>query len=173
MQTNPVRTMLEGKNEQKMADYGFDAVGMLAELIGALGHDPLAISVNDLQGIADRLSDLAKKEPGWGWRYLRNVLNRKIEPSRKLRDAMMRLGAVIDSTPEDLARSERVTVQAVGAVRAGALVLADSRPCANPGCRIEFVPRTPNQVCHCAACAKIYRRLKRLKNKPKTRLERC
>ncbi|MBE3040482.1 MAG: hypothetical protein IMZ62_16925 [Chloroflexi bacterium] len=144
-----------------MSNYTYDPVDTLVDLILALGRNPISISTEDLQGVANRLSQLANHEPAWSWRYLRQVLNAKLEPSRKLVDAMLRLGAVIDNTPEDLARTQRVTVQAIGRVRPGALVLADSKSCANLGCRIEFVPRTPNQVCHSAGCAKIYRRLKR------------
>jgi hypothetical protein len=153
--------MSENTKGMQTMNYTFEGRSGLCDVIQALGLDPEKISVEDLQGVADRLSKLANKEPGWKWRYLRSVLNRQIEPSKKLVDAMMRLGAVIDSTPEDLAKSVRTMVQASGRVRPGALVLADSKPCANPGCRIEFVPRTPNQVCHSAECAKIYRRLKR------------
>jgi hypothetical protein len=153
--------MLGTMEIKNVMNYTYDPIDMLIDLILALGQNPLAISTEDLQGLANRLSQLANHEPAWGWRYLHNVLNKKIEPSRKLVDAMLRLGAVIDSTPEDLARSERVTVQAIGRVREGALVLADSKSCANLGCRIEFIPRTPNQVCHSVECARIYRRLKR------------
>jgi hypothetical protein len=145
----------------KTTNYTLDGRSGLSDVIQALGLDPVKISVEDLQGVADRLSKLANKQPGWKWRYLRSVLNHQIVPSKKLVDAMMRLGAVIDSTPEDLAKSVRTMVQAVGRVRPGALVLADSKPCANPGCRMEFVPRTPNQICHSVECAKIYRRLMR------------
>lgn len=134
------------------------AAQQLREVIEAFGHDPSMISVHDLQDMANRLSKIVKHEPAWGWRYLRNVLNRKIGASRKLVDAMLRLGAMLDSTPMELATSERVSIQAAGHVRPGALVLADSRPCANPGCRIEFVPRTPNQQYHSTTCRMKHRR---------------
>lgn len=147
-------------NMQTASKYTYDPVDTLVDLILALGQNPIGISTQDLQGVANRLSQLANHEPAWSWRYLRQVLNQKMEPSGKLVDAMLRLGAVIDNTPEDLARTQRVTVQVIGRVRQGALVLADSKSCANPGCRIEFVPRTPNQVCHSAECAKIYQRLR-------------
>ena len=100
-------------------NYTFDGRSGLCEVIQALGLDPVKISVEDLQKVADRLSTLANKQPGWKWRYLRNVLNGKLEASKTMLDAMMRLGAVIDSTPEDLAKSVRTMVQAVGRVPAG------------------------------------------------------
>lgn len=114
--------------------------------------------VDDLQGIADRLSDLAGHSPGWGWRYLRNILNGKIDASRILLDAIMRLGALVDGAPKDLARSTRVTVNAIGTVKPGALILADSRPCI---CGIDFVPRSWNQKYHSVECKKAARRLTR------------
>jgi hypothetical protein len=133
---------------------------MLEEVIRGLGHDPMLIAVKDLQDVADQLSYMVKKDPAWGWRYLRNVMNGKMDPSAKLTDAVMRLGAMIDSTPVDVARSEQVTVMAVGNVQPGSLILADSRRCANPGCKITFVPRVPWQRCHSSECTRIYRKVK-------------
>ncbi len=130
----------------------------LSEVIRGSGYDPALISVEDLQRIANRLSAVVKREPAWGWRYLRNVLNGKMEASKKLADAVMRLGALIDGTPDLPATAERVSVLASGKVRPGALVLANSQSCANPGCGIEFVPRTPNQRFHSAACYRIWRK---------------
>jgi hypothetical protein len=155
--------MLETKIQSKAQVYTYDTSMALKEVIQALGHDASLIHTEDLQGIADRLSMLASKEPGWGWRYLRNVINGKLEPSAKLAEAVMRLGATIDGTPDDLVRSERVSIQAIGHVRPGALVLADSKPCANPGCRVEFVPRVPWQKCHSAACSMAWRKMRTTK----------
>ncbi len=117
----------------------------LAELIRGFGHDPALISVEDLQGIADKLSQVAKKEPAWGWRYLRNVLNGKIEVSTRLANAIMALGATMDGIPVQVAAGKPVQVLAVGEVKPGALILADSRPCSRPGCPVHFVPRVPWQ----------------------------
>jgi len=149
--------MLEKQKQGQAVFIDLDGASALSELIQALGHDPAVISVAELERIAERLAAIARKDPPWGWRYLRNVLNGKIEPSRKLMDAMMRLGAVIDETPVELVQSERVTVQALGQVRPGSLVLADSRPCANPLCGIEFVPWHPRQVYHAVRCRKLKR----------------
>lgn len=129
-----------------------DGAKLLADLLLVIGHDPTLISTEELQKIADRLAALVHHEQGWGWRYLRNVLNRKLEPSKRLIDAMCRLGAVLDDTPLELAQSHTVMIQALGQVRPGALVLADSRLCANPACGVEFVPRHPSQRYHAARC---------------------
>jgi hypothetical protein len=157
--------MLETKTAVKAQVYTYNTSLALKEVIQALGHDAALIHTEDLQAIADRLSVLASKEPGWGWRYLRNVLNGKLEPSAKLAEAVMRLGATIDGTPDELVKSERVSIQAIGHVRPGALVLADSRPCANPGCRVEFVPRVPWQKCHSQACSAAWRKMRITSNK--------
>lgn len=141
-----------------MALRDIDGAQALSELIYGLGHDPASIRVDDLQAVADRLSELARRDPAWGWRYLRNVLNRRMDASRKLIDAVMRLGALVDGAPRDLARSERVTVQALGKVKPGALVLADSQPCI---CGIEFVPAAWNQKYHSKECKKLARKNRR------------
>ena len=65
-----------------------DGAKLLSDLLLALDHDPNLISVAELQRVADRLAALVRHEPGWGWRYLRNVLNHKMEPSKKLMDAL-------------------------------------------------------------------------------------
>jgi hypothetical protein len=169
MASNEVRTML-GTTRATMA-VSLPQIGKAAleEVIRGLGHDPSLIGIDDLQEIADRLSGLVKKDPPWGWRYLRNVLNGKLDPSRILVDAIMRLGAVIDDTPEEFARANQVSVLAIGKVKAGALILADSRRCANPGCLVEFVPRVPWQRCHSAECARVWRKVKKESPLPPSR----
>lgn len=149
--------MLETANRTNLH---IDAPALLIELVEALGHDPALISTANLQGIADRLSTVAGRSTVWGWRYLRNVLNHKIDASRALIDAMQRLGAMLDGAPVEAVQGERVTILALGHVDAGALILADSIRCANPACRVVFVPRTPNQRAHCKECARIARKLK-------------
>ncbi len=126
-----------------------DGVEMLRGLIVALG-------VNDLQEVANRLSRMANKEPAWGRKYIRNVIDRKLEPGRNLVDAAMRLKAVLDGTPVDIAKSDQVAVHSLGNVRPGSLILSDSKPCA--GCGINFVPRVTNQRYHSDGCRREYRR---------------
>lgn len=119
--------------------------GALAELVRGFGHEPGLISVEDLQGIADKLSQVAGKDPPWGWRYLRNLLNGKIEASEKMGNAVMALGATLDGVPVLVARGHPVQVLAVGEVKPGSVVLGSSRACARPGCMVHFVPRVPWQ----------------------------
>ena len=153
-----VRTVLENAKQARAALMDMNGAELLSDLLLALDHDPQLITVAELQRVADRLAALVRHEKGWGWRYLRNVLNRKIEPGKKLVDAMLRLGAVLDDTPLELAQSHTVTIQALGNVRPGALVLADSRLCDYPACGIEFVPRMPWQRFHSARCRELNRK---------------
>jgi hypothetical protein len=125
---------------------------MLSDLITEIGHDPALISVEALQQVADRLSAVANQKKPWGWRYLRNVLNRKVDASQKLIKAIVSLGATLDGVPSDLAGAHPVSVMTMGAVTPGALILADSRPCAYPGCNLHFVPSSPRQRYHSARC---------------------
>ena len=138
---------VDAKTEQVQM---IDGVGMLEELLAAMGYRGQSARVAELQAAAERLSLLARKDPPWGWRYLRNVLNRRMDAGKPLWEAMVRLRAVLDGTPAEVASSERVAIQAAGVVRPGALVLASSRPC--EGCGMEFVPRTPRQRFHSAGC---------------------
>lgn len=127
-----------------------DARTALRELIRGLGHDPELINTDDLQLIADDLVKLVPpnkrgERPDWSWRYLRNVLNQKIDASAALTRAIYALGATTDGLPAIVASAQQVTVLVVGRVHPGALVLADSRKCARPGCPIHFIPRSARQ----------------------------
>lgn len=164
MTSNDVRTMLETSN-------GVEAVSMskvgqkeLSEVIRALGHEPSLMSVHTQEEIAQRLSAMVHKDPPWTRMYIRNVVNGRMDASQLMMDAIMRLGALLDGMQVDLAKSTPVSVMAIGKVTQGALILADSRRCANPGCRVEFVPRVPWQRCHSAECARVVRGLR--KNPP-------
>jgi len=134
---------------------------LLTTLIQSLQINIATITTAQLQDVADRLSVIAKKNPKWTWRYLRNILNGKMNASRKLMKALYQLGAIIDQTPTRLVMGENVLVIALGKVANGALVLADSKKCDNPGCGIEFIPRSPNQRYCCIDCRKIDMKRKR------------
>lgn len=166
MPSNQVRTMLETNQEVGVVYFDLDtkkdaqraserdnASGALRLLIEeGYRHNSDLISVADLEKIAEKLSSRARKDPPWGWRYLRNILNKKIDPSPKIMAAIYALGAEIDGTPRLLATATRVQVYAAGKVSPGAVVLSDSKPCRNPACAIEFVPRSGNQKYCCPEC---------------------
>lgn len=140
-----------------------NAPQMLSELIRGFGHEPALIPVDALQIIADKLSAVAGKEPGWSWRYLRNVLNRNLLASQKLIEAILALGATIDGVPDIVARAQSVQVLAVGHIVPGAVILADSKPCNRPGCPVNFVPRVPTQRYCSSDCKKKMRALRNKK----------
>lgn len=129
-----------------------DAARALRLLIEAYGHEPDLIPVAELEKMADRLSIMAGKDPPWGWRYLRNILNQKIDASPRLLSAIYALGAAYDGLPPIVAAARRMNLLVTGNVTPGAVVLADSRKCANPACPVEFVPRSTGQRYCCPDC---------------------
>lgn len=159
--SDDVRTVSEATTKGKGVSFMADAKSALEDVIKASGHDPYLDGSKMLTEMALRLSDVARKDPPWTYRYLRGVLSGNLQASPLLMDAIMRLGALIDGTHPDMARSTQTVVMALGVVKPGALILADSRRCANPGCKIEFVPKVPWQACHSSECAKAWRRVRK------------
>ena len=157
MTPNDVRSTLETTRGIMSVSLPKDGQMALEDVILALGHDPAMISDKDLGKIGARLLELVRKDPPWGRSYMSNVLRGRQKASGILMDAIMRLGALIDGTHVDLAHATQMTVMALGDVKPGALILGDSRRCANPGCPVEFVPRVPWQACHSAECARAWR----------------
>ena len=136
----------------------------LREITRSFSYNPDDLTVDQKTDIANRLSQMVNREEPWGWRYIHNVLGDKIKASREMVDAIMRLGASIDGMPDVLAKATQVQCLAVGDVRPGALILADSRRCGNPACRIWFVPTASHQKYHCHACKRAWEKeFKRLK----------
>lgn len=161
MAADNVRTMSETTRATRAVYLPKDGKTALEEVIRAAGHDPFLIGSTIKGEFAQRLSDVARKDPPWTYRYIDGVLKGTMKASPALLDAIMRLGALIDGAPVEVAKSTQVVVMAAGTVAPGALILADSRRCANPGCRIEFVPRVPWQRCHSSECARVVRGLRK------------
>lgn len=137
-------------------------VDALREIIRSLTYDPDHLTVEAKTDVADRLGQMVGKP--WGWRYIHNVLHGKINASKELQDAIIRLGASIDGMPEILAKSRPVQCLAIGDVRPGALILADSRRCGYPPCGIWFVPTAKHQRYHSIECKRAWERhVKRMK----------
>ena len=121
-----------------IADLGYP----IEELDG--GH--LRVSTATLELIAKELSELVGKFPFWGWRYLSGVLNAKERASANLTQAIFAWGAILDGRPAILTNRQETTVFAEpGQLHPGAVVLAASKRCANPKCRVAFVPVVPFQ----------------------------
>jgi hypothetical protein len=132
-----------------------DGVELLIEIIQSCGYDPMFANVINLEDVAGRLSAIAGKSPMWSWRYLRNIINHKLEPGKPIVEAALRLEIALKGIQVDIAKSDRIDVHAMGNVRPGSLILADSKPCA--GCGLNYVPRVSNQRFHSDACRKEYR----------------
>jgi hypothetical protein len=128
-----------------------DVQNNLGLLVTIFGEVTKVAAYTDL---ADRLSTLARKEPGWSWRYVQSVHAGSMEPSKKFARAVELLVAAVDGLPAFIAETEAVTVYArPGSVRANAVVIGESKTCAYPGCTIHFIPRVPWQK-YCPNCRK-------------------
>jgi len=112
------------------------------------------------QELATRLSKIARTDKPWGWRYVQSVDHGTLghPPSRRFLRAVEILFAEMDGLPAFVADTEPVMVHArPGSVHPNSILLAESKPCANPTCTIHFIPRVPWQK-YCPRCAKLKRR---------------
>lgn len=102
--------------------------------------------------LAYQLSEIAGRSPPWTWRYVQGVLAGTLSPSPAFAQAVFALQMAIQKVPPITADLELVQVYArPGTVQPGALVVAESRPCACPTCPIYFVPVSPEQI-YCPNC---------------------
>lgn len=112
------------------------------------------------QELAKRLSQIARKTKPWGWRYVQSVDHGTLghPPSKIFLRAVEVLAAEADGLPAFIAETEPIMVHArPGSVHPNAIVIGESKPCANPTCTIHFIPRVPWQK-YCPRCAKLKRR---------------
>lgn len=135
-------------------------VDVLREIIHERGHDPDRIDAPNLEKLAVRLSEIASKEPAWGWRYMWNVLTGKIEPSKKLADAIYSLATIERSTQSVMQNARPVQVYVLNEVTPGSLVFGSSRVCANPACAVTFISDIWNKRCCSRDCSKAARKAK-------------
>ncbi len=127
-----------------------DVQNNLGLLVGVFGVSGQVAIYTDL---AERLSKIAHKEDSaWSWRYVQSVHKGTMEPSAKFAQAVEILLAEIDGLPAFVSETEPITVYArPGSVRANAIVLGLSKPCANPRCTVNFIPVVPWQK-YCPGC---------------------
>jgi hypothetical protein len=98
--------------------------------------------------LAKRLSQIARKNKPWGWRYVQSVDHGTLghPPSRRFIRAAEVLAAEVDGLPAFIAETEPITIHArPGSVHPNAILLSESKLCANPTCTIHFIPRVPWQ----------------------------
>ncbi|HSW62699.1 MAG TPA: hypothetical protein VLH56_05230 [Dissulfurispiraceae bacterium] len=117
----------------------------LKTLIERFGFNPDEISVADLQMIADKLSHKVERVKPWTWRYLRSVLGKDYAASGILAMAIESLLPMATNARELYDKAYAVQILAIGNVKPGAVILADSHSCGFLGCPVEFVPRAWNQ----------------------------
>ncbi len=104
------------------------------------------------KNLAHQLSIIAGRSPPWTWRYLQGVLAGTLSPSPAFAQAVLALQMATQKVSSIHANLELVQVYArPGTVQPGALVVAESRPCACPTCPICFVPVSPEQI-YCPNC---------------------
>lgn len=138
---------------------------ILEELGYSQGYDDqgrVIASMADLENFAGRLSKLVKKDPPWKYSYMRNVLNGKLEVSELLGDALKKLAVSLDGHSPATVNLVPVQVLAPeGMVKPDSIVLVESRPCANPYCGVNFIPKIWNQNTCCPQCAKAVEQIRR------------
>lgn len=120
-------------------------------LIGALQafHNGKVAMYKDL---AYRLSESVGHTPPWTWRYVQGVLAGTLSPSPTFARSVLALKIAVEKTPSTQTDLELVQVFArPGTVQPGAIVLAESRSCANPSCTVCFIPLYPEQI-FCSIC---------------------
>lgn len=102
--------------------------------------------------LAYQLSEIAGRSPPWTWRYVQGVLVGTLSPSPAFAQAVLALQMATQKVSSIHANLELVQVYVrPGTVQPGALVVAESRPCACPTCPISFVPVSPEQI-YCPNC---------------------
>lgn len=108
------------------------------------------------QELAKRLSQIARKNKPWGWRYVQSVDHGTLghPASRSFMRAVEVLAAEVDGLPAFIAETEPIMVHArPGSVHPDSIVIGESKACANPTCTTHFIPRVPWQK-YCPRCAK-------------------
>jgi hypothetical protein len=139
---------IERPQTKKHAFTGFsdgDLVEALREIFRHYGYEPATLSTDAKQEIADRLSEIARRDAPWGWRYVHNFMAGNIQAGNEFKAAIVGLASLIDGAPIQLLTGRSVNVIALGSIRPGALVYGDSRKCAFVSCPIHFIPRVWNQ----------------------------
>lgn len=138
-------------------------IDMLKDLMRYFDIDPDIATVAQKEMIAGKLGEIVGE--AWGWRYVHNVLRQTVQPGRKFTAAILALGAQLDGAPALLTKARPMNLLVLGEVKPGSVVLADSRDCANPRCKVSFIPRCNFQT-HCSPdCTKQHTEIKRQQRK--------
>lgn len=149
--------MSERINIQEFLSAIFEARGRTEGLDPVTGRH--LVSRKDMALTAEELSRLAGKQPPWSPRALQSVYAGTNEPGRKMLAAILAMGATMDGVSPALANKVEMKLFADPAnVRAGAVVLGESRACLRPGCGVNFIPNVPWRKFCSDACRVAYTR---------------
>lgn len=131
----------------------------LAEVLRGLGMVPEVLTGRDATLAGQKLAAAVNRPKPWGRSYVLAVLHgsQAVQPSPLFIQAILSLGATIDGVPPMVAAAHEVRLLAVGLVVPGAVVLANSKPCARPGCPVQFVPDHPSRRYCCQDCRRLDR----------------
>lgn len=77
--------------------------------------------------------------------------------------ALWRLAAKHDSADPDVMHARAVSIRTTHRIAEGALISADSKHCARPGCQESFVPSNPFQRYHSPYCREQYKAERKVK----------
>ena len=121
------------------------------------------IAMSNLDELALDLSELVQRERPWTGKYLHSLIKEYpgFNANGRFTEALVALRSHLDGEDEVIARAKRVSVLALNGIPEHAIVLGKPLRCANPGCRVIFIPTHPRQKYHCKSCATAAYRLKK------------
>jgi len=119
--------------------------------VGYIGDGYYHATVDELHSMANKLSRVARHDPPWTWRYLRNILNGKLQPSFEFDQAVEKLTEMSNGDGIKLGKVMTV-VWANKGIPQETVVFGDARQCKTPACKIWFIPKIWNQKYCCQEC---------------------
>lgn len=128
-----------------------DAVSIFRELLEVWGYNRYALTDADRRKIGADLARFVGRSKPYSREYISNILAGR-HVGDKIRVAIWNLLMIADGLQIEQVKSQTVSVQAMGDVHPGSLILSGSVLCP---CGIWFVPRVPNQKYHTPACKKL------------------
>lgn len=125
---------------------------ILADLYSELYANSANGKMDNLTDMANRLSRLVGKEPGWSAKYIRSVMAGNYAASEQLQRAINALAATMDGQSPLIALIKPIQAYSINGVEDGSIVLGHSKRCLN--CGVLFVGVVYNQIYCCKECRK-------------------
>ena len=113
-----------------------------------------AITLKNLNDLAERLSKVAGHEPPWTGRYLNSILkgHKGFKMTKELDEAVVQLGMVLDGQSIIQAKLRPIQAYSInGNTPDGVIILGDSKRCDLGSCQVLFVKKSGNQRFCCEA----------------------